>query len=53
MPKCAVMSFSLFLRSTVHSAQYGQMRAAVTIMTADNHVPQFPEGGGARMVFGK
>ena len=42
VPKYTVMTF--FWRSSVHSAKFGQMQAAVTIMAADNHVPQFPEG---------
>ena len=34
------------------STKFGQMHAAVTIMAADSHVPQFPEKG-ARIIFGK
>ena len=44
---CAkVYSYDLFLRSNVHSAKYGQMHAADTMIAANNHVPQFPKGGG-------
>ena len=52
MPKHTVMTFLFFRRSTVHGPKFGQMHAAVTIMAADNHVPQFPEEG-ARIIFGK
>ena len=41
-PKCTVMMF--FLRSSVYSAKFGSMHAAVAVMAGDNHVPQFPEG---------
>ena len=43
MPKFAVMTF--FWTWSVHSAKFGQMHAAVTIMVADNHLTQFSEGG--------
>ena len=42
----------LFWRSRVHSVKFGQRHAAITIMAADNHVPQFSDGG-ARIIFGK
>ena len=32
-------------RSTVHSAKFGLMHAAVTTMIAENHVSQFSEEG--------
>ena len=47
MPKYTTMTF--FWISTVHSAKFVQMHAAVTITAADNHVPEFPEGS-ARMI---
>ena len=48
---CAkVYANDLFCRSTVHSAKFGQIHAAVTIMAADDHVPQFPEES-ARTIF--
>ena len=53
MPKYTGQIF-FFWRSNVHSAKHGQMHAAVTIMAANNHVPQFAAGKGcARIIFGK
>ena len=40
--RCGVVAF--IWRSSVHSAKFGQMHAAVTMMAADNHIPQFSEG---------
>ena len=42
MPKYPVMTF--FWTWSMHSAKFGQMHAAVTIMVADNHLTQFSEG---------
>ena len=42
LPKQKSMTF--FLRSTIHHAKFCQMHVSVTIMTANDHVPQFPEG---------
>ena len=42
MPKGTVMT--MFWRSRILSAKFGQIHVAVTIITADNHVPQFPKG---------
>ena len=33
-----------FWRSIVHSTKFRQIHVSFTIMAADNHVPQFPEG---------
>ena len=53
MPRYTEMTFShFFWRSTVHSAKFRQMRAAVTIMAANYRVSQFSKRG-ASIVFGK
>ena len=38
-----VAIFLCFWRSTAHSAKFGQIDAAVTIIAAGSHVPQFSE----------
>ena len=49
----AVLIFLYFVwQSSVLSAKFEQMHAAVRIMAADNYVPQFPKES-ARMFFGK
>ena len=43
MPEYRVMIF--FFKDRASTGYIGQIYAAIIIMTADNHIPRFPEAG--------